>query len=150
MKRIILTLGLFGLLSVMIAGCSRSHGPIETGPEISRAEIMFAHNKERESRGLDPLEDDPVLQERAQKWAEQMAAQDSLYHSRLSMGGTNYNTMGENIAMGYTTIDSVVDGWMHSPGHRRNILNKHFTRAGFGYAKRADGSPYWCAQFGGN
>jgi uncharacterized protein YkwD len=58
--------------------------------------------------------------------------------------------MGENIAMGYSDIESVVDGWMNSPGHKRNILNPKFNKAGFGYAKTPDGPAYWCAQFGGD
>lgn len=150
MRRIIGTICTVALLTALfVTGCSRNSGPLDLGPDISRSEIMLAHNKERSKNGVEQLQYDPVLEERAQKWAEKMAQNDSLVHSHLSMNGTSFWTMGENIAMGYPEIDSVVDGWMNSSGHRRNILNKKFTHAGFGYAKRPGGAAYWCAQFGG-
>lgn len=150
MRRFILLLAL-AVLPLAITGCRRGeNGPINTGPEISRAEILFEHNRERAINGnLPPLQHDPELEQRSQKWAENMAQRGSLYHSRLNMEGTDFRTMGENIAMGYPTISEVVHGWMTSPGHRRNILNKNYTHAGFGYARKGDGSAYWCAMFGG-
>ena len=33
---------------------------------------------------------------------------------------------GENIAAGYDTPEGVVNGWMNSAGHRRNILNTNY------------------------
>jgi uncharacterized protein YkwD len=152
MNRILIKLFLLALLlflPISGIGCRRQDDNLDLGVDISRSEIMFAHNKERMKAGSSPLEHDAFLEERAQKWAEWMAQRDSLTHSHLSMGGTNFMTMGENIAMGYPDIDSVVDGWMNSSGHKRNILNKKFTHAGYGYAKKPNGSAYWCAQFGG-
>lgn len=147
MTRPILSLFL-ALAIILVTGCGRK-GELDTGVNISRAEILLLHNREREKAGASPLQYDASLEQNAQKWAENMASRDSLYHSTLKLDGTGFFTMGENIAMGYDDIDSVVDGWMHSTGHRRNILNKQFTHAGFGYARRSDGSPYWCAQFAG-
>lgn len=31
----------------------------------------------------------------------------------------------ENVASGYKNIDAVVQGWIHSPGHRQNILGMY-------------------------
>ncbi|PWM45325.1 MAG: hypothetical protein DBX47_04620 [Clostridiales bacterium] len=56
----------------------------------------------------------------------------------------SYKTAGENIAKGYTTPKSVVDGWMNSSGHRANILNSSFKQIGVGYVK--DGN-YWTQMF---
>ena len=58
--------------------------------------------------------------------------------------GLAYRTAGENIAMGYPTPQSVVDGWMNSEGHRKNILNPAFTVIGVGYV--SDGK-YWTQMF---
>lgn len=148
MRRPIVAL-LLALAILLVCGCGRKNGELDTGVNISRAEILLLHNREREKAGAPPLQYDATLEQNSQKWSENMANRDSLYHSTLSLGGTGFFIMGENIAMGYDDIDSVVDGWMHSTGHRRNILNKQFTHAGFGYARRSDGSPYWCAQFAG-
>jgi uncharacterized protein YkwD len=134
--------------AALVAGCGKT-GTIDTGPEINRADLLMSHNLQRAAHGSKPLQFDPELQRRAQAWAEHMAQRDSLVHSTLDIGSTGFFTMGENIAMGYGTVDSVVDGWMDSPGHRRNILNPKYNRAGFGYARRPGGAPYWCAQFGG-
>ena len=58
--------------------------------------------------------------------------------------GITYKTAGENIARGYNTPESVVNGWMNSSGHRANILNATYTRIGVGYVK--DGN-YWTQMF---
>mgnify|MGYP000966070924 FL=1 len=64
--------------------------------------------------------------------------------SLLDQYGISYKTAGENIAMGYTTPEAVVTGWMNSPGHRANILNASFTQIGVGYV--ASGN-YWTQEF---
>ena len=62
----------------------------------------------------------------------------------LSRFGISYRTAGENIAMGQTTPEAVVNGWMNSEGHRANILNSSYTQIGVGYA--ANGH-YWTQLF---
>lgn len=49
--------------------------------------------------------------------------------------GISYNYAGENIARGQKTPLSVVTAWMNSPGHRANILNKHYKYIGMSYHK---------------
>ncbi len=60
-----------------------------------------------------------------------------------------FRTVGENIAVGYPTAAAVMKGWMNSSGHRKNILNKSFTRIGLGLATSEDGAKYWVQDFGG-
>ena len=144
MKRLV-TLLVFGMILTSVIACSRVK--LDTDGGISRQQLMLLHNIERGQQKVDQLEYDSELESRAQKHAEWMASNNNLKHSRL--GSTNYITEGENIAMGQTTEDEVVQDWMTSAGHRKNILNPRFTHAGFGYAKRSDGVAYWCAQFGG-
>ena len=47
--------------------------------------------------------------------------------------GATHRSAGENIAMGQRTPQEVVQAWMNSEGHRRNILNKDFTHIGVGF-----------------
>ena len=54
----------------------------------------------------------------------------------------------ENIAWGYRTPRDVVTAWMHSPGHRANILNCESVAVGVGVAYTGGGSPYWTQDFG--
>jgi uncharacterized protein YkwD len=37
--------------------------------------------------------------------------------------------------------------WMHSPGHRANILNRGYRRIGVGAFTAKDGTIFWCQQF---
>jgi uncharacterized protein YkwD len=57
---------------------------------------------------------------------------------------------GENIAMGYSTPEAVVEGWMDSPGHRRNILDCTSVAIGVGAADSGDAGRgiYWTQMFG--
>jgi uncharacterized protein YkwD len=63
-------------------------------------------------------------------------------HSNLGFDG-QWQSMGENIAMGQTSEDEVFFAWFHSPGHYRNMVNKSFTHVGFGRSGN-----YWCVCFG--
>ena len=52
--------------------------------------------------------------------------------------GISYRTAGENIAMGYQSAQSVVNGWMNSPGHRANILNPSFEQLALEHIRQAE------------
>jgi uncharacterized protein YkwD len=57
---------------------------------------------------------------------------------------------GENIAAGQSTPREVMDSWLKSEGHCRNIMNKMFKEIGIGAVKVND-SPYrmyWVQNFG--
>lgn len=62
---------------------------------------------------------------------------------RISNAGYNWRWYGENIAEGYPTEKDVVAGWLSSPGHCANIMNKNYKE--MGVAKVGD---YWTQDFG--
>lgn len=104
------------------------------------AEVVRLVNIERVKNGLSELEQDGELDKAADIRAEEIIGYFS--HTRpdgsdcftvLNGNGISYQTVGENIAAGYTTPDRVVEGWMNSPGHRANILNANFTQIGVGF-----------------
>jgi len=93
--------------------------------------------------------------------AEDMAKNNYFSHTGLNgsspfdrMADAGYNgpaPWGENIAAGQSSPEAVVDGWMHSPGHCRNIMNAGFRVLGMGYYYSAS-SAYghlWVQNFGG-
>ena len=47
--------------------------------------------------------------------------------------GVSYKSAGENIAKGQRTPQEVVQAWMNSEGHRRNILSSNYTHIGVGF-----------------
>jgi uncharacterized protein YkwD len=56
--------------------------------------------------------------------------------------------VAENVAYGYDTGRKVVRGWMHSEGHRRNILNGKFRLLGMAVRRSDNGTPYAAQVFG--
>jgi uncharacterized protein YkwD len=42
---------------------------------------------------------------------------------RIEAAGYKWTAYGENIGMGYTSEKQVVDGWIKSPEHCKNIMN---------------------------
>ena len=62
---------------------------------------------------------------------------------RINAEGYAWTMIGENIAMGQTTEKQVMDGWINSPGHCKNIMTAGFNEVGFGRDKN-----YWTQNFG--
>jgi uncharacterized protein YkwD len=95
-------------------------------------------NRERVSRGIAALGWDDQLAAKAQAWAEQMAAQNTISHSNLPSGITeSWTTLGENVGFG-NDIRVVHIGFMNSPVHRDAILGTQYTAIGVGVAVRGN------------
>ncbi|TAF64494.1 MAG: CAP domain-containing protein [Cytophagales bacterium] len=62
--------------------------------------------------------------------------------ARITQTGYSWSTYGENIALGYTTEKAVMDGWIKSEGHCKNIMNGSFTEVGVGRSGN-----YWTQVF---
>ena len=99
-------------------------------------EVLQLVNTARTARGLSPLVMNAHLLEAAVQRAAEIAV--SFSHTRpdgqscfTAIDG-EFWSLGENIAWGYHTAAEVMDGWMHSEGHRANILNAHFDSIGVG------------------
>ncbi len=107
--------------------------------------VVACANRERAARGLAVLSVDASLTRAAAAHAADMAVRGFFAHrtpegltpwDRISaalQGAEPFNTMGENIAMGFRSAEAACEGWMNSDGHRRNILNPGFTLIGAGW-----------------
>ena len=93
--------------------------------------LFDSANRERAARHLPVLKWDEGLARAARKHAELMAEQDLLEHrlpgesdlpTRARESGANFSHITENIGLA-ASADKFHDGWMHSPGHRANILD---------------------------
>lgn len=123
------------------------------GEEAFLTEVIRLVNVERAKQGLSALKTNNAITKAAQIRANELL---QLFdHTRpdgrscftaLGEAGVSYRTAGENIAMGYPTPEAVVNGWMNSPGHRANILNRSFTTIGVGYNSQRNG---WVQMFVG-
>jgi len=128
--------------------------------EVSR-EMLVQVNAARKSAGLKPLRLDSVLAKAAQRHAEDMLKRGYFDHrspagttvrERSTAAGYRWAAIGENIAFGQTSVDEVVETWLGSPGHRKNILSPNFSELGVGLAlgKGPDGKyqVLWVQNFG--
>lgn len=123
--------------------------------EAYKQEVLRLVNIERAKVGLNALTmGSSAMNAAAQERAVEL---ETLYsHTRpdgtecftaLAEHGVSYWTAGENIAMGFQTPADVVDGWMHSEGHRANILNSRYTQISVGYHKTSSGRTCWVQMF---
>lgn len=119
-------------------------------------QVVQLVNQERTSRGLKALSVDSALTNTATLKSQDMAKLGYFDHNSPTYGspfdmmkqyGISYRTAGENIAMGQTSPQQVMTGWMNSEGHRANILNASFTKIGVGVARNSNGYYYWTQQF---
>ena len=120
-------------------------------PNLSK--LVDLHNQARTSnswmRKIDPLQMDNVLMKYAQDWAEHMAKNSRLKHSNMKeIMSLGFSFVSENIAYGQKTEESVMTTWLHSPGHRKNILNTSIDKIGCGFYYNDKDIIYWCVCFG--
>jgi hypothetical protein len=122
----------------------------------SEEQLFFdSANRERIAQQLQPLNWDNALAEAARHHALLMAQQANLSHQlpgelpldqRAGHAGARFSQVGENIAMG-RQAPAIHTGWMHSPGHRANILDAHYTALGVGVVEDDDGELYAVEDF---
>ena len=70
---------------------------------------------------------------------------------RAARAGYNWRRVGENIAFGQRSPREAVEGWLDSPGHCANIMNRDFTEMGAAYGvtpRQQTGIIYWTQVFG--
>ncbi len=117
-------------------------------------------NKKRLEFGLSPVVWSDDLERLAHAYSNNMATNNFFSHQGLdgkkvnnranAMGIKKWRSLGENIAYnrGYDNpVESVVESWMKSPGHRENILNNRWEKSGVGIAVARDGTYYFTQIF---
>ncbi len=114
------------------------------------AAIFYATNWARRTHNLPELVYDSRLAQAAQFHVKSMVKNDFFSHTGIENGYVTLGdrmrafkvpgrTHGENIALrslrGETYVEyafNVIQSWLKSPGHRQNMLNKHFKALGTG------------------
>jgi uncharacterized protein YkwD len=114
------------------------------------SEIVALTNKVRAKAHLRPLKVDWQLMHAARDHSWHMAFHDLLSHElqqktfmeRITESGYDYTTAGENIAQSEKALPHVIDLWMGSPKHRKNILESQYEDIGVGIATSLSGKRY--------
>lgn len=121
----------------------------------TRKDLLKLHNRQRKEEGEKPLKLNAKLSEAAQDYAEYLAKSGKFSHtakgtmsSRVKDAGYKPKAVGENIAVGQRSVSTVLKSWMHSEGHKKNILSGKYTEVGFGIARNKEGRLLWVTDFG--
>jgi uncharacterized protein YkwD len=144
---------------VLLLGCQRlplerpitnaARAPISEESEM-RSFIRLM-NEYRVQHGCAPLQWDERIAEVAQRHSEDMARRHYFHHNspegsspfeRLRSADVSFRRAAENIATGQFTGSQVLDDWLESPGHRRNIEECRYTHHGLGLSRT-----YWTHDF---
>jgi uncharacterized protein YkwD len=122
-------------------------------------QVLDLINQHRIVAGCAPLNHSAALQQAAYGHSRDMALNNFFNHKgsngssvadRVTQQGYKWSRVGENIAAGQRTPEAVVQAWMNSEGHRKNILNCLYKDMGLGYYYDASdsklpsgGGPYY-------
>ncbi|MFP4349580.1 MAG: CAP domain-containing protein [Desulfococcaceae bacterium] len=129
-----------------------AHGP-EPQTEVIRhmeARILSRINEVRKEHDLPDLEENELLSRVARDYSRQMLQEDFFSHfgpsgrtvaDRVEAAGLQYRWVGENLAMTENInqpAEGLVQDWMDSPSHRKNILDENYRQTGIGIWKEGD------------
>jgi len=140
-----------------LAACSTVSVPTGEGAGVSSSATATLAGI-RASAGLPALVPDAQLEQAALQQAGYMASRERMSHttgwgkdfaSRMKDNGVR-GAAAENIAEGRFDQQKLFDIWMHSAGHRRNMLDPRFTRFGLAYVRdgRDSAIRYWSLVLG--
>lgn len=146
-----------GVCSTFV-GFEAAAAPAAATASSVAAEVVRLTNGERGRSGRGRLLANARLTRAAQLHAEQIARAGEMAHvlpngvypraeDRLAAAGYDWQSFGENLALGQPSPAAAVRSWMHSRSHRRNIVSPAFTELGVGYATDRAGRPYYVQVF---
>lgn len=114
--------------------------PQVTTPEAAEREMLALINHDRARHNLAPVVADPRLAEVARAHSRDMAEHDHVSHvsprtgttmDRVLRAGLRPALVMENVGRGYSAEEAET-GFLASPGHRSNILDRRVRRVGVG------------------
>ena len=101
-------------------------------------QLLALANQTRANAGVGALQWDDALAAAARDHCLRMAAEGQIAHryggeddlsTRAGKAGAHFDLIEENVAVGPNAAE-IHDEWMHSPGHRANLLNGEVNRVG--------------------
>ena len=141
-------------------GCSTAQSTGRNSYSVDPRDLLQAVNRVR-SKGckcggstmppVKPLKWNDRLESAAQSHRNYMSSRRKLSHTgnrnsnpgtRITAAGYKWNFFAENIAMGQQSVDEVMNSWLNSTGHCKNIMNRNATEMG-----AAKSGAYWTQVF---
>jgi len=119
---------------------AQAHSQIASSTAIQREawQIVQLANQARAEAGAGPLQWDAALATAARQHCLRMAAEGPISHqyagepdfsARAAQAGAHFSLIEENVALAPTPA-AIHNAWMHSPGHRTNLLNPKVDHVG--------------------
>ena len=143
------------VLLMAMSGDGRANGGVAPARVVSlSAQILRYVNEYRRSKGLSALQPNSFISSVALGHSRDMLTGKTPFGhdgfrqriDRISGKLGRLHMAAENVASGPMGAREVVDGWLHSPGHRRNIEGD-FRLTGIGLAAGANGMIYFTQIF---
>lgn len=112
--------------------------------DITKTALFDLINQERKKMGLSTLRENPTLENAAYLKAKDILEKDYFSHWSpegkspwywFEISGYNYQSAGENLAIGFLDSEEVFNAWMNSPSHKANILSPNFVEMGISVLK---------------
>ena len=155
----------FGLaLGLLVAGCggsaldmfSSKSSARFAGEQEEALSALALTNQERAQVGAPPVTWDPGAAEVAYQHSIYQQSIGTMTHTgadgygvqtRMEAQGIPYGLVGENVGLGAPEgAERIVQAWMDSEAHRRNLLYANWTHMGLGVRFAPDGpnaGPWW-------
>ena len=118
---------------------------------VNKARLSGCNCDNKYFEAVKAIKWDNTIEKASQKHSNDMRLNNFFEHigsdnksvgDRLNEVNYEWITCGENIAEGYLTESSLIEGWLNSQGHCRNIMNKSFTHMAV-----AKSGSYWTQVF---
>ena len=140
-------------ISLFYMSASYSAAAIQNDSQMAK-EVLVYINQYRVKHGLHKLTMNPLLSCEATRHSFAMATHavpfghdgfsTRMAHLHRKLSGSLSGA--ENVAYNYKTAKIVTDGWIHSPGHRRNLMG-NYNLTGIGIVKDKQGRLYYTQMF---
>jgi len=114
---------------------------------MSTVGLLESTNQARTDNQLPPLKLNKKLNIAAQSKAVDMAKKNYWSHTTpdgkepwvfINNANYTYKKAGENLAYGFSNPSQVLSGWLNSPSHRENVLDRDYQDIGFGFTNSPD------------
>ncbi len=132
------------LLVIPFGFCCQIPSQGEASLTVAEQYLLAAANQDRANQGLAALRFDPVLTRASASHAREMAIHQAISHQfpgepeladRGSNSGAHFSLISENVGEAPTSV-IIHDMWMHSPGHRANLLDPNVNTIGIAIVTR--------------
>lgn len=147
---------IFVIVTLFVTLLITTPAAAQRGPADYRGmadEILRYVNQHRRGMGLDTLMMNEIVLKAAEQHTRNMAQQKIpfghyRFDERMEQLGRKIPSTGwaENVASGQRSARSVVDMWLKSEGHKKNIEGR-YKLTGIGIARGTDGSLYFTQIF---